>query len=150
MPSGIVASVSATTAATTATAALAAGIEHLHVKDYDLGRIALLAALVVPRAGLQLAFDIDLAALFEVLLGHLGLPTPEHEPMPLGSLLALPCIAVIPAFRSRQAEIGYGHSVRRVAYFGIAAQIADQNYFVYSTGHYSLLFAGVSQSRAHP
>ena len=35
-------------------------VEHLHFIGDDLGGVAIIAALVLPLAGLQLAFDVDL------------------------------------------------------------------------------------------
>src|SRR5258708_1966358 len=56
----------------------------------ELGRVALLAAVVGPFAGLQGALDINLGSLLQVLLGDLGEPLVEdHDAMPFGALLAL-------------------------------------------------------------
>src|SRR5690348_9597090 len=67
--------VTTTTAAHRRAAAIAAAIEHgertAEARDHDLGRIALLAALVGPFAGRQLALDIDLRTLADVLLRDL-------------------------------------------------------------------------------
>jgi hypothetical protein len=38
--------------------------------QHDLGAVAILPALVLPLAGAQLAFDVDLAPLAQVALGH--------------------------------------------------------------------------------
>ena len=56
----------------------------------DLGRVAVVARLVLPLAGAQLAFDVDLAALAQIALGHADQPFGlEHDGVPLGALLAL-------------------------------------------------------------
>src|ERR1700751_1575625 len=47
--------------------------------QHDLGRVALLAALIGPFAGLQCALEIDLRALLQVLLGDLGEPLVEDH-----------------------------------------------------------------------
>src|SRR5262245_30131932 len=64
-------------------AAAFAPAEHLHHVATDLGRVVRLAVLVV-LARAQAAFDIDLAALLQVLAGDFREPAPEADPVPLG------------------------------------------------------------------
>src|SRR5262245_6292238 len=76
------------TAAAAAHAATAA-VEHLHFVGDDFRGVAVLALLVLPLARAQRAFDVDLAAFFQVLAGDLA-ETPEHgHVVPLGGLLVL-------------------------------------------------------------
>ena len=49
----------------------------------------LLPILIVPAAGLQAAFHIDLLALGQVLLANLGQVAPGHYVEPFGFLAAL-------------------------------------------------------------
>ena len=58
-----------------------AAAEHLHVPRDDLGGVALLSLLVLPLAGADAPFDVDLAALGEVLARDLGgaCPTPPRD-----------------------------------------------------------------------
>ena len=87
--------------------------------DHDLGRITLLAALIGPFAGLQRALDVDLGALFQILLGHVGDPVVEdHDAMPLGAFLPLPRLAVVPGLAGRQSEIDDLAAVLGIADFG--------------------------------
>lgn len=63
----------------------------LEPADHHLGRIALLPALVGPFTGLQGTLDIDLGALLEVPLGHVGNPVVEDDdPVPFGFSLRSP------------------------------------------------------------
>ena len=84
------ASAAATTAAsaTTAAASSAAAAEEDDAVGHDVGRVVLLAVLVV-RAGLQPPLDVDRPALRQVLGAVLGLVAPHRHPVPFGLLLAL-------------------------------------------------------------
>src|SRR5690349_19562472 len=61
-------------ATTAASAAVEHGQNRIEALQHGLGRIAILARLVLPFARLQLAFDVNLGAFFEVLLGDLAKP----------------------------------------------------------------------------
>src|SRR5580693_5852610 len=104
--------------------------DHLEVVADDLGAVLLLAGLaIVPGARLDPAFDIDLLALGEVLAGDLGLPSPDHDVVPLGLLLALAVLVLpFPAGRQREARDRLPGGSR--AHLRIAAKIADQQHFV--------------------
>src|SRR5919109_1003892 len=67
----------------------AATPEHLQVIPDDLGRVALVALLVLPLAGAQAPLDVDLRALAQVLAGDLREAAEQRHPMPLGALLLL-------------------------------------------------------------
>src|SRR6185503_15538549 len=73
--------------------------EHLHHVGADLGGVAVLAVLVLPLARAQLALDIDLRALLQVLAGDLRQATVEGDAMPLGRLLLLAARLVFPGVR---------------------------------------------------
>src|SRR5262249_59401594 len=66
-----------------------AAAEHLHALGDDLGRVALLAFLVLPLARAQRPLDIDLRAFLQVLAGDLREAVEEHHTVPLGTLLLL-------------------------------------------------------------
>ena len=94
--------------AETAAAAAAAAIEHgqgrIEALQHHLGRVFLDAGLVGPFAGLQLAFDVNLGALLQILLGDLAQAFVEdHHAVPLGLFLALAGRLVAPGFRRRDA-----------------------------------------------
>src|SRR5438067_13214630 len=55
--------------------------------------------------------------------------------MPLGALLALAGIAVAPALRGRQVQIGDADAVIGRADLGVAAEIADEDYLVDAASH---------------
>src|SRR5260221_14147869 len=64
----------------------------------NLGRVALVALLVVPLTRLEAAFDVNLLALLQVLIQRLRLLAPENDPVPLRLFLAL-AFLVVPGFR---------------------------------------------------
>ncbi|KIU01676.1 hypothetical protein QU38_00405, partial [Staphylococcus aureus] len=73
--------------------------------QHDLGRIPLLAILL-PLAGLQLALEVDLGALPQVLLGDPGeVLVPDHDRMPVGALLALAAALVAPLLGRGDAHV---------------------------------------------
>src|SRR5262245_38273928 len=84
-----------TAAATAAfTAATAAAVEHgeraAEARDHDLGRVALLAALVGPLSRRELSLDIDLGTLaHELLCDFRQLLVEDDDSVPFGALLAL-------------------------------------------------------------
>src|SRR5207253_3154449 len=85
-------------------AAAAAAVEDRELApealQHDLGRVLLLAGLVLPFAGLQLALDVDLRALAQVLLGDpRQVLVEDHDVVPLGALLALAGGLVLPVLR---------------------------------------------------
>src|SRR5262249_16153339 len=89
--------------------ALSAGIQHLQLAaeflQYDLGRVAVLAALVLPFAGLQLTLDVNLGAFLQVLLGDLDqIVVEDHDVVPLGLLLALARVLVAPGLAGGDAH----------------------------------------------
>ena len=117
-----------------AAAALAA-VEHGELRvealQHHFGRVAVLAGLVLPFPRLQLALDVDLRALLQILLGHAAerLAEDDHA-VPLGALLALAARLVAPAFARRHAQIDDGAAILRVTDFGIGSEVAYENDFV--------------------
>src|SRR5690242_647630 len=106
--------------------------------QHDLGRVALLAAVVGPFAGLQRALDVNLGALLQVFLGNLGKPLVEdHDAVPFGALLALARHLVAPGLGGGDRQIGDAHAVLRRTDLGVAAEIADENHLVDTTSHRS-------------
>src|SRR3954451_12155551 len=123
-------------------ATAAAAIEQRQVAaealDHDLGRILLLAGLVGPFAGLELARDIDLGALLEVLLGDAGdVLVEDHHPVPLGLLLALAGGLFLPALRGGEAEVHDGLAGAEPPDFRVLAEVADQDDLVHAARHRS-------------
>ena len=121
-------------------AALAPSIEHLQLAaellQHHLRRVPVLAALVLPFPRLQLALDIDLHALLQVLLGHLGeVVVEDDDVVPLGLFLAVARILVAPALRGGDAQIDDRIAGVQPAHLGIGSQIAHQNDLVYAARH---------------
>src|SRR5882762_582950 len=140
-----VALVVAAFAGTAALAAAARGaVEHRQFAaeflQHDLGRVFFDAGVVGPFARLQGALDIDLGALAQVFLGDRDeVLVEDHDAVPLGALLALAGIAVAPALRGRQVQIGDAGAVIGRADLGVAAEIADENHLVDAASHGSPL-----------
>src|SRR4029450_12997979 len=112
-------------------AAAAATTEQRDAVGLDLGRVALVAVLVVPLAGLKTAFDVNLFTLREVFLKAFGGLAPEHDAVPLGLFLPL-VVAVVPHLRCCQIQRGHGGAARCVAQLRVASEIAHENHFVHA------------------
>src|SRR5262249_5990170 len=72
-------------------AAISGPVEHgelrIEVLQHHLGGVLVLARLILPFARLQLALEVDLRALLQILLGDPAKPLVEdHDAMPLGLL----------------------------------------------------------------
>src|SRR5688500_5007209 len=96
-------------------AAALATSEHLHRVRADLGAVAVLALLVLPLAGAQAAFDVDLRAFLQVFARDLRQTPEEGDAMPLGRLLHLTARLVLPLVGSLDADVGDRIAARRVA-----------------------------------
>src|SRR5207237_405755 len=108
------------------------GVEAL---QYDLRRIFVLAVIALPFAGLQRAFQIDLAALAQIFLGDIGEAFAENrDRMPFGLFLALAAVAVLPAFGRGNATVHDLAAVLKAAGFGVAAEVADEDHLVDRAG----------------
>src|SRR5262245_46243910 len=133
--------------------ASAAAVEHgqraVEALQHDFGGVAVLAVLALPLARLQLAFDVDLGALLQVLLGNPAEPLVEdHHGVPLRLFAPLPRRLVAPGLGGGDAQVGDGTTVLRAANLGILAEIADQDDFVDGTGHETLLLNRFSRPAA--
>src|SRR3546814_20620422 len=89
-------------------------------RDHHLGRVAVVAVAVLPLAGAKTAFDVNLAALFQIAFDDADQPVAvDDDIMPFGALLALAGHPVLPAFRRRDAEFGSTAAVLDGFVFGI-------------------------------
>src|SRR5690625_3011158 len=70
--------------------------------------------------------------------------------MPLGALLLLAGLLVAPALAGRQRDVRNGTATRQVATFGIGPQVADQDDFVDSARHITLLRCSIKGPPAIP
>src|SRR5690606_15164868 len=82
--------------------------EHLHLAGDDLGRISVFAFLVLPLASSQAALDVNLRALAQILRGDLSELVVQHDRVPLGPLLLVTGLSVLPGFARRDADIRDG------------------------------------------
>src|SRR5262245_10815379 len=125
-------------------AAIPGPVEHgelrIEVLQHHLGGVLVLARLILPFARLQLALEIDLRALLQILLRDPAKALVEdHHAMPFGLLAALAGCLVAPGIRGGHAQIGDRPAVLRAPDLGIFAEIADQDHLVHATGHDALL-----------
>src|SRR5206468_837921 len=113
---------------------------------HDLGRIAVVTRLVGPFAGLDLAFEIDLRPLAQIILGHPAeVLVEDHHLVPFGALLSLAVLA-LPALGSGDAQVDHLAAVVERTGLGIRSQIADQDHLIHAS-HVDLL---ISRSSYQP
>ena len=96
--------------------------------DQDLGRepVTVLAVLL-PPAGLELAVDVDQAALPGVLLQHGDEAVLEgHDPVPLGLVDLVPGSAIQIALIGRDAQVGHAAPRGEVIDGDVGTEAADQ------------------------
>src|SRR5690606_23206957 len=117
-----------------AATALAAPAEHLHLVGDDLGEELLDAVLAGVLVVADLALDIDLRTLAQVLAGDLGQLAEEGHPVPLGVLLGV-AVAVLAHRGGGQADLGDRHAALGVLGLGVVAQVADQDRLVDAARH---------------
>src|ERR1019366_5420245 len=123
-------------AATAAAAAIEHGQRRIEPLQHHFSRVFFDAGLVGPFARLQLAFDVNLGALLQILLGDLAEPFVEDDdPMPLGLFLALAGRLVAPAIGGRHAQIGNRPPILGPPARRILAEISHQNHLVYPSRH---------------
>ena len=143
-------------ASATATSTLAAArrtVKHrqraVEAAQDDLGRIAVVALLVLPFARLQLAFDVDLGALAQVALGDAHQPFGEdRHRVPLGAFLPLARVLVLPLLGRGDPKVADLAAILEALDFGVLPQVADKHDFVEAAGHYDPL--AVARGRRRP
>jgi multiple antibiotic resistance protein len=118
-------------------------VEHSQLRvealQHDLGGVAFLPVLVLPFARLQRAFQINLRAFLEILLGDLAEAFIEdHYAMPFSLLTPLASRSVTPALRRRHPQIRDRTAVLGPADFWVGAEITDEDHFVDATCHDTL------------
>ena len=116
--------------------------------QHHLGRIAVLARLVGPFAGLDLALQIDLRALAQILFGDLAeILVEDDDAVPFGPLLAI-AVAVLPILRRGDAQIDDFTAIVERTRFRIVAKIPDQNNLVHA--RHVILLPNISSHRKEP
>src|ERR1051326_2787743 len=109
-----------------ATCAFTTPAEQDQIAGHDFRHVFLLTRLlVIPRAGLQAAFDVDLATLFQILAGDFGQALPKHDIVPFGEILPLTSL-VLKGFIGGDSQFSHGRALRYVFDFWILAQIANE------------------------
>src|SRR5690606_26372117 len=124
----------AVAAVATTAATFTAAAEHLHLVGDDVGAVLLHAVLAGVLVVAQLALDVDLRALAQVLAGDFAELAEEHHAVPFGALL-LVAVAVVAHAGGGQADAGHGHAALGVFHVRVVAAVADQADCVAAAGH---------------
>ena len=82
------------------------GIQHLHFIAYNFRRISILTFFILPFSSAQAAFQIDLGALAQIFTRNFRQAIKKYYPVPLGSLLRLAGLLVLPCFGGCNRDIG--------------------------------------------
>src|SRR6476469_9281678 len=104
--------------------------------QHHLGRVAVLARLILPFARLQLYLEINLRALLQILLGNLRqVLVEDDDAVPFGALAPLAARLVAPALAGGHAQIHDGTAILGVPDFRIGSEVANQNDLVNRSRH---------------
>src|SRR5690606_5095538 len=129
-------------------AALASTAEHLHLVGDDVGEVLLDPVLAGELVVADRAFDVDLAALAQVLAGDLAQLPEQLHPVPLGALLGVAVLVL--AHRGRgQRQGADGHAALGVLHVGVVAEVSDQDHFVHAAGHWLSFRCRPGSGRGH-
>ena len=117
----------------------------------DLGLVFLFAAgLVVPGAGLNLAFDQELSAFFNVVANDFGSALEADDVVPLG-LVGPVSLSIFLPVGGGEREAGDGHAAGGGTNLGVFADVAEKKDFVDAFCHFdapvSCRFLKVEDSR---
>ena len=87
------------------------------------------SGLIVPRARLDAAFDINHGAFLQILLADFRELAPHNDAMPFGALLAL-AIFIFEGLVGGEGKIADALTAGSETRFGIFAETADQDCFI--------------------
>src|ERR1700723_3271536 len=117
-----------------ASAFFAPGQQHQFVYN-DLSAVALLTGLlVIPAAGLNLSFDIQLGALLDIIANDFCRPREGHQVVPFSAVLPVSLGVFLPVAGCQRQVSHHGAAGRRTN-LGILAYIAQKGHFVYASRH---------------
>ena len=105
--------------------------QQIHRIGQNLRRIAFVVVLVHPLAGAETPLDIDLRALPNVAVDHIGQTTPQRDRMPFGVFLRLVRLTVVQPLGRRQTHARHLRAPLQRADLRVHAHVADQDYLVY-------------------
>ena len=121
--------------AAAAAAVFAAPREQGDVADHDFRAVDLFAAfLVVPAAGGQATFRLELVALFHVVADDFSELAVGGQIVPFGAVLPVPLLVLV-ALAGRDGKVGDGLAAGQHLDLRVFAYIAQQNYLVYTFCH---------------
>ena len=105
--------------------------QELHLVGQNLGRVALVAALVGPLAGAKATLDVELRAFAHKTVYHVGKVAPQGDGVPLGVVGCLFGVAVVETLACCQPHSRGLHTAFEGTNFGVYAHITNKYYFVY-------------------
>src|SRR5579859_7295381 len=103
--------------------------------QHDLGRVAVLARIIGPLAGLHLALDVDLVALGAELLDDVDQGAEHRHAVPFGALALLARLPILPALAGGEGDRRDPRAVAHGADLRVLAEVADQDDLVHGTSH---------------
>src|SRR5690606_3355875 len=113
----------------------------------DLGDVPLLPVLAGELVVADAALDVHLRTLAQVIVSDLGELAEELDPVPLGAFLGV-AVAILAHASGGQPDRGDGHAALRITDLRVITEVADENYFVDSTGHGQAAFCWSSEMMA--
>ncbi len=111
--------------------AFATAAQQDHIVGDHFGGPHLFAFFVVVAARLDAAFDVHLLAFGEI--GRDVLSAPQDHVGPVGFFLPLARLLIFPAAVRGHRKLGDRRLRGGVRGFGVAAEMSDQNHFIYAT-----------------
>ncbi|MCY1454860.1 hypothetical protein D9M71_719550 [compost metagenome] len=84
---------------------------------------------------MQLALNIALRPLLQILASDLGNLSAKHDTMPFGAFFLLAGLLILPAFTGGDGHVSERMTARSDPAFRISAAIANDDYFVYAACH---------------
>ena len=104
--------------------------QQLHFSGNDVHCVFLNAGLVGIFAVLQAPFDVNGTAFFDIFTRDFGQAVIEGDAVPLRVFNCFARGAVFATTGGGNADVGHRLARGQVTDFGVAAAVADQNYFV--------------------
>ena len=120
--------------------AAVARIEHgertVEAAEHHFRRVALGTLLIGPLAGPELALEVHLRPLAQILLGDLAQALGEDDDtVPFGSFTALAGVAIAPSLCRGNGKVHDRLAIIHVPHVGVAPEIADQDDLVHTPRH---------------
>src|SRR3990172_5652144 len=112
--------------------------QHHHLVRNEFHAGVFLAFLVIPAAGLQASFDVDLLSLKQILLASFGKITPGDHIEPLGFTVTL-TIGAVPRTADSHRKSGDWFTRRCVTHLWVFPKMPNDLNFIKASAHIKLL-----------